>query len=76
MEQTFFLKSHILAGEPKLPENASWDGLAWLNPEEIESRLRAQGDELYWEGIKGMFGIPAIPVSDIIGVEHDIMSEA
>lgn len=32
---------------------------AWLRPDEIEARLKKQGDEKVWEAIKGMFGIKA-----------------
>jgi large subunit ribosomal protein L46 len=55
--QTFFLRSHILAGEPSIPQTAGWSGHAWLSAKEVEEKLRAQGDEKVWEAVKGMFGV-------------------
>jgi large subunit ribosomal protein L46 len=55
--QTFFLRSHIMAGEPKLSSKAAFTSWAWLTPKEIEEKLKAQGDEKVWEGIKAMFGV-------------------
>jgi hypothetical protein len=28
-----------------------------LTPKEVEEKLKAQGDEKIWEGIKAMFGV-------------------
>ncbi|RSH92615.1 54S ribosomal protein L17 mitochondrial [Saitozyma podzolica] len=56
-EATFFLRSHILAGEPSIPQTAGWSGHAWLSAKEVEEKLRAQGDEKVWEAVKGMFGV-------------------
>ena len=67
------MRSHILGGEPKFPASVPWNNLAWLNLTELEERLRSQGDEMLWESIKGMFGVPALPVSDIPGVEQTEM---
>lgn len=55
--QTFFLKSHILGGEPTYEKSSGMTDHAWLRPEEIEARLKKQGDEKVWEAIKGMFGV-------------------
>jgi len=55
--QTFFLRSHILAGEPKLSSSAAFSSWAWLTPKEVEEKLKAQGDEKIWEGLKAMFGV-------------------
>jgi large subunit ribosomal protein L46 len=55
--QTFFLRSHILAGEPQLSSKAEFSSWAWLTPKEVEEKLKAQGDEKIWEGIKAMFGV-------------------
>ncbi|WWC58539.1 mitochondrial 54S ribosomal protein mL46 [Kwoniella dejecticola CBS 10117] len=52
-QRTFFLRGHILSGQPTLSSTSH----AWLNVKEIEDRLRTQGDGKLWESIKGMFGI-------------------
>jgi len=46
-----------MAGEPKLSSDATFSSWAWLTPKEIEGKLKAQGDEKVWEGIKVMFGV-------------------
>ncbi|KAK8865775.1 hypothetical protein IAR55_000922 [Kwoniella newhampshirensis] len=55
---TFFLRGHILAGEPSLSSSSSYSTFAWLSAAEVEDRLRNQGDEHLWTSIKGMFGQP------------------
>lgn len=55
--QNFFLRSHILAGEPKLSKDSGYKTHAWLTAPEIEARLRKQGDDKIWESVKGMFGV-------------------
>ncbi|WWD18045.1 hypothetical protein CI109_102492 [Kwoniella shandongensis] len=56
--RTFFLRGHILAGEPSLSSSSGYSAFAWLSAAEVEDRLRKQGDEKLWESIKGMFGKP------------------
>lgn len=51
------MRSHILAGEPKPTKESGISSWAWLTTEEIEERLRKQGDEKLWDGVKGMFGV-------------------
>jgi len=46
-----------MAGEPKLSSKAAFTSWAWLTPKEIAEKLKAQGDEKVWEGIKAMFGV-------------------
>ncbi|GFZ43199.1 hypothetical protein JCM24511_00918 [Saitozyma sp. JCM 24511] len=55
--RTFFLRSHILAGEPSIPQTAGWSAHAWLSAKEVEEKLRAQGDDKVWDAVKGMFGV-------------------
>lgn len=55
--KTFFLKSHILGGEPTYEKSSGMTDHAWLRPDEIEGRLKKQGDEKLWASIKGMFGV-------------------
>nr|ODN86497.1 hypothetical protein L203_04199 [Cryptococcus depauperatus CBS 7841] len=57
--RTFFMKGHILAGEPTLSSESPYSSWAWLTQAEIEDRLRTQGNEKLWESIKGIFGIPS-----------------
>ncbi|ORY28653.1 hypothetical protein BCR39DRAFT_534699 [Naematelia encephala] len=56
-ERTFFLRSHVLAGEPKLSKSSPWSEWAWLSSAEVQARLRKQGDDAFWEDIKGLFGV-------------------
>jgi large subunit ribosomal protein L46 len=46
-----------LAGEPKLSSSAEFSSWAWLTAKEVEEKLKSQGDEKIWEGIKAMFGV-------------------
>ncbi|KAK4688914.1 large subunit ribosomal protein L46, partial [Tremellales sp. Uapishka_1] len=55
--RNFFLKSHILAGEPDLSKSSLYSTWAWLTPAEIEEKLKSQGDQAVWESIRGFFGI-------------------
>jgi large subunit ribosomal protein L46 len=55
--QTFFLRSHILAGEPNPTSESGISTWAWLTPSEIEERLKGQGDEQVWERVQLMFGM-------------------
>ncbi|WOO78533.1 54S ribosomal protein L17, mitochondrial [Vanrija pseudolonga] len=55
--RNFFLRSHILAGEPKLSKDSGYKTHAWLTAPEVEARLRKQGDDKIWESVKGMFGV-------------------
>lgn len=55
--QSFFLRSHILAGEPSLRPKSDYQSWSWLTRQEVEERLMSQGDEAVWEGVKGMFGV-------------------
>ncbi|ORX34215.1 hypothetical protein BD324DRAFT_583915, partial [Kockovaella imperatae] len=64
-QRTFYLRSHILGGEPKLSSSGPWSDLAWLNLSELEERLKAQGDEPLWDGVKAIFGVPKIPTSEL-----------
>lgn len=44
----------MLAGEPQLAKHKiDW---AWLTLEEIQDRLRKQGEDAKWEEMKGMLG--------------------
>ncbi|KAK6905600.1 hypothetical protein L486_07044 [Kwoniella mangroviensis CBS 10435] len=63
-QRTFFLRGHILAGQPTLTSSSIYTSHAWLNVREIEDRLRKQGDEKIWESVKGMFGIPEQEVEE------------
>jgi len=54
--RTFFLRSHILAGEPKLDPASPTSSWAWLIPSEIEDRLRSHGDEAMWQAIERILG--------------------
>ncbi|EIW72818.1 hypothetical protein TREMEDRAFT_25833 [Tremella mesenterica DSM 1558] len=54
---TFFLRSHIIAGEPLPSSTSDITDLAWLTPTEIERRLVDQGSEHLWKGVKDLFGI-------------------
>ncbi|WVR05807.1 hypothetical protein IAU60_002832 [Kwoniella sp. DSM 27419] len=56
-QRTFFLRGHILGGEPTLSESSTYSSFAWLNAAEVEERLKQQGDEQLWESVKGMFGV-------------------
>ncbi|WVW82195.1 hypothetical protein I302_104201 [Kwoniella bestiolae CBS 10118] len=56
-QRTFFLRGHILAGQPTLAPSSNYTSHAWLSAKEVEERLRNQGDEKLWEGVKGMFGV-------------------
>ncbi|TYJ53736.1 hypothetical protein B9479_005644 [Cryptococcus floricola] len=55
--RTFFLRGHILAGEPTLSPSSPYTAHAWLTAEEVEERLKKQGDDKIWESVKGMFGV-------------------
>lgn len=55
--QNFFLRSHILAGEPTLAKESGYSAHAWLTAKEVEERLRKQGDDKLWDSVKGLFGI-------------------
>ncbi|KAL1407484.1 hypothetical protein Q8F55_006917 [Vanrija albida] len=55
--RNFFLRSHILAGEPSLSKDSGYKTHAWLTAPEVEARLRKQGDDKVWESVKGMFGV-------------------
>jgi large subunit ribosomal protein L46 len=57
ISQNFFIRSHILAGEPKLSEESGYSTHAWLTAAEVEARLRKQGDDKVWDSVKGMFGV-------------------
>ncbi|OCF33231.1 hypothetical protein I316_04972 [Kwoniella heveanensis BCC8398] len=56
-QRTFFLKGHILAGQPTLSSASGYTSFAWLNASEVEIRLKEQGDEKLWDEIKGIFGV-------------------
>ncbi|GMK55549.1 hypothetical protein CspeluHIS016_0206050 [Cutaneotrichosporon spelunceum] len=56
-ERNFFLRSHILAGEPQPTKESGYSNWAWLTRDEVEERLRKQGDDKLWESVKGMFGV-------------------
>ncbi|KAL7422862.1 hypothetical protein Q5752_002159 [Cryptotrichosporon argae] len=53
----FFLRAHVLAGEITPLASAKIESWAWLTANEVEERLKAQGDEAIWQGVKGMFGV-------------------
>ncbi|WVQ85453.1 hypothetical protein IAT38_007618 [Cryptococcus sp. DSM 104549] len=55
--RTFFIRGHILAGEPTLSSPSPYSTWAWLTTPEVEAKLRKQGDEKLWEGVKGLFGV-------------------
>ncbi|RSH77766.1 54S ribosomal protein L17 mitochondrial [Apiotrichum porosum] len=59
-KRNFFLRSHILGGEPKLSKEAGWSKHAWLTAEEVEARLRKQGDDKVWDNVKAMFGCTTV----------------
>lgn len=40
-----------------MASDSPYSAWAWVTPSEIEERLRKQGDEKVWNGIKAMFGI-------------------
>ncbi|WWC86141.1 uncharacterized protein L201_001013 [Kwoniella dendrophila CBS 6074] len=63
-QRTFFLRGHILAGQPTISESSEYASHAWLNVAEIEETLKNQGDEKLWDSIKGMFGISEENVED------------
>jgi large subunit ribosomal protein L46 len=39
-----------------LASGATFSSWAWLTPTEVEEKLKGQGDEKVWQGIKAMFG--------------------
>lgn len=39
-----------------LKKESGYSKGAWLTAEEVEERLRKQGDEKLWETVQGMFG--------------------
>ena len=51
--RTFFLRSHILAGEPRPTADFPWKSWAWLTRREIKDKL---GKE--WDSVSNMFGSP------------------
>ena len=53
--QTYFLKSHILAGEPRLTKDAPWKSYAWLTKSELQARLSEQKQN-QWEDVRPVFG--------------------
>lgn len=40
-----------------LKKESGYSKGAWLTAEEVEERLRKQGDEKLWDGVKGMLGV-------------------
>ncbi|KAK1927709.1 hypothetical protein DB88DRAFT_478955 [Papiliotrema laurentii] len=54
-ERTYFLKSHILAGEPRLTKDAPWKSYAWLTKSELQARLSEQKQN-QWEDVRPVFG--------------------
>ncbi|ADV21168.1 hypothetical protein I305_00776 [Cryptococcus gattii E566] len=56
--RTFFIRGHILGGEPTLSSSSPYSSWAWLTAPEVEARLRQQGEGKLWDDVKGMFGIP------------------
>lgn len=51
------MRSHILAGEPQPTKESGITSWAWLTAEEVQERLRKQGDDELWNSVKGMFGV-------------------
>lgn len=42
-----------------MQKESGYSAHAWLTTEEVEERLRKQGDGALWDSVKGMFGVGA-----------------
>ena len=61
--ETFFLRSHILSGQPTLSPSSAYESWSWLRASEAEDKMISnQRDGSSWQRVKSMLGLsePAV----------------